>query len=44
MLEKTNLIFEKLESFKKGATIDKNMIEFVLKTQELVSEALEDVD
>ena len=44
MIEKTNIIFERLDSFKKGSTIDKDMIEFVLKTQKLVSEALEDVN
>jgi len=44
MLKKANMIFERLESFKKGAIIDKDMIEFILKTQELVAEAIEDVD
>ena len=44
MAAKAGQILERLESFKKGATINEDMIEFVLKTQKLVSETLEDGD
>ena len=44
MVSKADQILEKLQSFKKGIIIDQEMIEFVLKTQKLVSEVLSDGD
>tara|TARA_B100001094_G_scaffold66016_1_gene62117 strand:+ start:448 stop:1284 length:837 start_codon:yes stop_codon:yes gene_type:complete len=44
MTDKANRILERLNSFKKGATINEDMIEFVLKTQKLISETIENGD
>ena len=44
MTAKATRILEKLDSFKKGVAINEDMIEFVLKTQKLVSETLENGD
>ncbi len=44
MSSQTDRILERLNSFKKGVSIDGEMIEFVLKTQKLVSEVFADVD